>query len=98
MGIEYQPFRVLVAHDVHLEPEFSPSGRPYLGTEVDVVSIPSNPKVANAQTASSGVKMKGLPQRPGPSGSRVIKKKVTVPRLGDGLLGIFTENASITTR
>jgi len=98
MGIEFLPFQVLVAREAHFEPELSPPSHLYLDTEVDVVSIASTPKVANPQPGSSGLKMKGLPQRPGPSGSRVTKKKVTVPRLGDGLLGIFTEDASITTR
>ncbi|KAI1826574.1 hypothetical protein F4861DRAFT_65269 [Xylaria intraflava] len=36
--------------------------------------------------------MRALPQRPGPDGSRVIKKRSSVPRLGDHLVAIVTRD------
>ncbi|GAP93401.1 putative cytochrome P450 9c1 [Rosellinia necatrix] len=40
--------------------------------------------------------MKALPQRPGPSGSRVIKKRASIPQLGDGLLTVFNHDNTPT--
>ncbi|GAW24783.1 hypothetical protein ANO14919_143770 [Xylariales sp. No.14919] len=37
--------------------------------------------------------MRASPQRPGPNGSRVVKKRSSVPRLGDRLLTVFTHDA-----
>ncbi|KAI0394467.1 hypothetical protein F5Y17DRAFT_466305 [Xylariaceae sp. FL0594] len=62
---------------------------------MDLMSITPPPNAADQRSAISALKAKSPPQRPGPSGSRVVKKKVAPPRLGDGLLGIFTESASI---
>ncbi|KAJ2986162.1 hypothetical protein NUW58_g5157 [Xylaria curta] len=42
-------------------------------------------------------KMKVLPQRPGPGGSRVMKKRPSIPHLGDGLLTVFTPTAALAT-
>ncbi|KAI0803424.1 hypothetical protein GGR55DRAFT_682569 [Xylaria sp. FL0064] len=39
--------------------------------------------------------MRASPQRPGPSGSRVIKKRSSIPRLGDHLPTIFTHGATL---
>ncbi|KAI0150660.1 hypothetical protein GGR57DRAFT_190865 [Xylariaceae sp. FL1272] len=40
-------------------------------------------------TSSSFKKMKAISQRPGPGGSRVIKKRSSNPRLGDGLTSVL---------
>ncbi|KAI1501543.1 hypothetical protein F5X99DRAFT_418454 [Biscogniauxia marginata] len=40
--------------------------------------------------------MKAIPQKPGPHGSRVVKKRTSYPRLGDGLANLLAKNG-ITT-
>ncbi|KAI1365081.1 hypothetical protein F5Y08DRAFT_190072 [Xylaria arbuscula] len=40
--------------------------------------------------------MRASPQRPGPSGSRVLKKRPSIPRLGDRLQAVFTRDVSLT--
>ncbi|KAI1332238.1 hypothetical protein F5Y16DRAFT_172472 [Xylariaceae sp. FL0255] len=44
----------------------------------------------SGSSLSSTAKAVALPQRPGPNGSRVMKKRFSNPRLGDGFGAIFT--------
>ncbi|KAI0599681.1 hypothetical protein F4775DRAFT_105783 [Biscogniauxia sp. FL1348] len=47
---------------------------------------------ANGQLRPANVKMKATPQKPGPNGSRVIKRRPSYPRLGEGLASLLTKN------
>ncbi|KAI1288818.1 hypothetical protein F5Y03DRAFT_401522 [Xylaria venustula] len=50
--------------------------------------------VANSLPPPPIIGMRTAPQRPGPSGSRVVKKR-SIPRLGDHLPAIFTHDAAL---
>ncbi|RYC62724.1 hypothetical protein CHU98_g3472 [Xylaria longipes] len=52
--------------------------------------MPDSP--TTVPSPSPVIRMKAFPQRPGPGGSRVTKKRPSIPQLGDGLLTVFSPN------
>ena len=60
------------------------------------LGIARQPPSANGLLTSTYVKMKAIPQKPGPNGSRVIKKRHSLPRLGDGLANLLARSSNAT--
>ncbi|KAI3319045.1 hypothetical protein HD806DRAFT_301196 [Xylariaceae sp. AK1471] len=102
MAIELQSSQAFVSHEVQLARDNSVIKS---SSSDDLAMLSSNPKeLTQAFTTcevhlahdNSVLKMKALPQRPGPGGSRVIRKRSSIPHLGDGLLNAFTYYANVT--
>ncbi|KAI3328609.1 hypothetical protein F4824DRAFT_403489 [Ustulina deusta] len=74
--------------------DFSQLTHPYIHTQLDSTIPFSSPNVA-ASPSSPAIKMRASPQRPGPSGSRVVKKRSSIPRLGDRLPAVFVHDATL---
>ncbi|KAI8627516.1 hypothetical protein F5Y19DRAFT_465732 [Xylariaceae sp. FL1651] len=95
MAIELQTCQAFATHEasyLHDPPSLRPS---YLDTQLDFTNPSGIPQGTNSNWTSALRNMKALPQRPGPSGSRVVKRKSSIPRLGDGLLTIFTRDTAL---
>ncbi|KAI5925602.1 hypothetical protein F4810DRAFT_57262 [Camillea tinctor] len=60
------------------------------------LGIARQPPSANGLLPSAYVKMKAIPQKPGPNGSRVVKKRPSLPRLGDGLANLLARSSNAT--
>ncbi|TGJ86344.1 hypothetical protein E0Z10_g2402 [Xylaria hypoxylon] len=96
MAVELQSIRTFGLGEAYLVHDYSPSTHPYIGTRLSSTKPLPIPNVAaSPQLPFSIIKMRASPQRPGPSGSRVIKKRPSIPRLGDRLLAVFTHDAAL---
>ncbi|CAJ2508809.1 Uu.00g138350.m01.CDS01 [Anthostomella pinea] len=68
-------------------------------SDTDCTVITGHQMATLAQSPEDGfplpsLKMTAFPQRPGPNGSRVIKKRPSMPRLGDGLVDLLLKVSS----
>ncbi|KAI1194327.1 hypothetical protein F5X97DRAFT_280886 [Nemania serpens] len=93
MVIEIQHTQVLSPREACPIQNYASSMYSCISTQLDStkltrVPIPSLP--------SSVINMKAFPQRPSPASSQAIKKRPSLPHLGDGLLTAFTCNATLT--
>jgi hypothetical protein len=95
MAIELQTSRDIVSGEVQLAFDNSHIEYSYFD---NLVMSPSTSKVVALEPELPAHKMKALPQRPGPSGSRVVKKRSSIPHLGDGLLNALASYPSFTRR
>ncbi|KAI1419178.1 hypothetical protein F5Y12DRAFT_794470 [Xylaria sp. FL1777] len=84
MAIKLQSIQALAPGEAYFVQHYSPLTHPYIFPSVG----------ASPPSPSQVIKMKASPQRPGPSGSRVIKKRSPIPRLGDGLPAVFAHDAA----
>ncbi|KAI0097441.1 hypothetical protein GGR51DRAFT_468656 [Nemania sp. FL0031] len=94
MAMKSQSVQAFAPSEVHLEQDHPPSTLPYLAPQLDS----TNPfPIADHLVVSPSLvaRMKAFPQRPGPGGSRVIKKRPSTPNLGDGLLTAFTRDTTL---
>ncbi|KAI1080264.1 hypothetical protein F5B20DRAFT_106052 [Whalleya microplaca] len=90
-----QPINGAVYAGIDSQPTPSSFPSSSLNTNLPVVpgilteDLCNNGKVVRPLQSPPNSKMKAVPQRPGPSGSRVIKKRTSIPRLGDGLRNVL---------
>ncbi|KAI0450307.1 hypothetical protein F5B21DRAFT_508368 [Xylaria acuta] len=97
MAIEMQSVQAFTPGETYLIEEFPPSTQPYIPSQLDSTKLfPMSDGSATVPSPSPVIKMKAFPQRPGPGGSRVTKKRPSVPHLGDGLLRVFSPNVTVT--
>ncbi|KAI1739033.1 hypothetical protein F4680DRAFT_155346 [Xylaria scruposa] len=83
--------------DACLIEEYPPSTRPCIRSQLGTTRPCLMPDGSiTVSPPSPTTKMKALPQRPGPGGSRVIRKRSSIPHLGDGLLTVFSSNVTPT--
>ncbi|KAI0542462.1 hypothetical protein GGR58DRAFT_250940 [Xylaria digitata] len=96
MTVELQSIQAFGLGEGSLIHPHLPSTHPYVSTRLDSTRpLPISNIATNSQLSFPIIKMKAVPQQPGPSGSRVIKKRSSVPRLGDRLLAVFTHDTGV---
>lgn len=99
MAPEIQPIQALVPGEAYLIEEFPPSIQPCIRSQLDSAKLSPVLGAPSTVLSPSPVnKMKALPQRPGPGGSRVTKKRPSIPHLGDGLLTVFSPKDTLAKR
>ncbi|KAI0443085.1 hypothetical protein F4803DRAFT_337331 [Xylaria telfairii] len=97
MGSEMQSAQALAPGEAYLIEEFPPSIQPCIRSQLDSAKQFPVPGAHSTTLSPSPVnKMKALPQRPGPGGSRVTKKRPSIPHLGDGLITVFSPKDTLT--
>ncbi|KAI0857559.1 hypothetical protein F4860DRAFT_354894 [Xylaria cubensis] len=95
MAIEMHSIREAYAPGNACLIEFPPSTQPFIRSQLDSTKTCLIPDGSiTVSPPSPTTKMKALPQRPGPGGSRVIRKRSSIPHLGDGLLTVFSSNVT----
>ncbi|KAF2971942.1 hypothetical protein GQX73_g1580 [Xylaria multiplex] len=96
MIVELQSIQAFGLGEAYLLHPHLPSTHPHISTRLDSTRPLPIPNVAtDSQLSFPIAKMRAVPQQPGPSGSRVIKKRSSVPRLGDRLLAVFTNDTGV---
>ncbi|KAJ8132589.1 hypothetical protein O1611_g1030 [Lasiodiplodia mahajangana] len=91
--MKLQSLRALAPSEVYLVQDRPPHTLAYDNTQLDSTKL--LPVANNSAIFPSPVgRMKAFPQRPGPGGSRVVKKRPSTPNLGDGLLTALTCDAT----